>query len=47
LIALVFVLSAAILLLYLYREPLFRWIKLDHYRRQRRKRDMARDQEVG
>ncbi|MDE2180134.1 MAG: TVP38/TMEM64 family protein [candidate division NC10 bacterium] len=45
--ALVFVLSAALLLLYLYREPLFRWIKLDHYRRQRRKRDIARKPEVG
>ncbi|MDE2059638.1 MAG: TVP38/TMEM64 family protein [candidate division NC10 bacterium] len=46
-LTLVFLLSGALLLLYLYREPLFRWIKLDHYRRQRRKRDMARDQEVG
>ncbi|MGB4781221.1 TVP38/TMEM64 family protein [Candidatus Methylomirabilis sp.] len=46
LFALVFFLSAALLLLYLYREPLFRWIKLDHYRRQRRKRDTVRDQEV-
>jgi uncharacterized membrane protein YdjX (TVP38/TMEM64 family) len=35
----VFFLSVAFLLLYLYREPLFRWIKLDHYRRQRQKRD--------
>src|SRR5574337_370411 len=47
LIVLVFFLSVALLLLYVYRESLFRWIKLDHYRRQRRKRDMARDQEVG
>lgn len=46
LFALAFFLSAALLLLYLYREPLFRWIKLDHYRRQRRKRDMGKDQEV-
>lgn len=45
--AVVFLISAALLLLYLYREPLFRWIKLDHYRRQRRKRDIARDSEVG
>lgn len=45
--ALIFFLSAALLLLYLYREPLFRWIKLDHYRRQRRKRDTARDPEDG
>lgn len=47
LIVLVFFLSAVLLLLYVYREPLFRWIKLDHYRRQRQKRDMTRDQEVG
>lgn len=44
---LVLVLCAGLFLLYLYREPLFRWIKLDHYRRQRRKRDIARDPEVG
>ncbi|MCZ7626526.1 MAG: TVP38/TMEM64 family protein [Candidatus Methylomirabilota bacterium] len=44
---LVFVISGALLLLYLYREPLFRWIKLDHYRRQRRKRDTARNPGVG
>jgi uncharacterized membrane protein YdjX (TVP38/TMEM64 family) len=44
---LIFVISTALLLLYLYREPLFRWIKLDHYRRQRRKRDTARDLGVG
>lgn len=44
--ALLFLLSAALLLLYLYRDQLFRRIKLDHHRRQRRKRDMARDQEV-
>lgn len=43
----IFVISAALLLLYLYREPIFRWIKLDHYRRQRRKRDTARNPEVG
>jgi uncharacterized membrane protein YdjX (TVP38/TMEM64 family) len=42
-----FFLSVALLLLYLYREPLFRWIKLDHYRRQRQKRNTAGDQEVG
>jgi len=47
LFALIFVLSAVLLLLYLYREPFFRWIKLDHYRRQRRKRNMAGDQEAG
>ncbi|PTL35175.1 TVP38/TMEM64 family protein [Candidatus Methylomirabilis limnetica] len=47
LFAFVFFLSIACLLLYLYREPLFRWIKLDHYRRQRQKRDIAGDQEVG
>src|SRR5574337_361371 len=40
---LVLVISAALLFLYLYREPLFRWIKLDHHRRQRRKRDTARN----
>jgi len=40
---LAFVIAAALLLLYLYREPLFRWIKLDHHRRQRRKRDTARN----
>ncbi|WP_337287805.1 TVP38/TMEM64 family protein [Candidatus Methylomirabilis sp.] len=45
--ALIFFLSVGLLLLYLYREPLFKWIKLDHYRRQRRKRDMTRDSEVG
>ncbi|CBE69643.1 conserved membrane protein of unknown function [Candidatus Methylomirabilis oxygeniifera] len=46
-LTLIFFLVAVCLLLYLYREPLFRWIKLDHYRRQRRKRDISRDLEVG
>jgi uncharacterized membrane protein YdjX (TVP38/TMEM64 family) len=47
LLVLIVFLFAMLLLLYLYREPLFRWIKLDHYRRQRRKRGTARDLGVG
>lgn len=45
-LAIALFLSMTLLLLYMYREPLFRWIKLNHYRRQRQKRGITRDQEV-